>query len=536
MKSIRRKFKLVLGMALLTGLLISSMALAQAPVTEDWVARYDTEKVFWISKLTVDSYGNVYVVGSDQGGTEYVTIKYGPDGNQLWVASYVPTGNCVHPILFIVLDSQGNVYIASTTNCYPESGMDFVIIKYDSGGNERWVHTYDGPGVPPYSLDAPQALAVDSQGNVYVSGWTGYGAAATTIKYDPDGNELWVAQHWGAAGYAMALDSQGNAYVTGYDTSNGISYDYLTIKYNTDGQEVWSRRYNGPDSHEWAFAIAVDSNGNVYVAGNTVWTHPNPPVLMIVKYDNNGNELWASRYEGVGIWWSLPPHPLAVDSQGNVYITGLYTIKDGIPLDTPTMKYDSSGKLLWVAESGWTLALDSHGNAYVTTPYGKTIKYDSTGNKVWEIPYDGVILDIAVDAKENVYVVGLNSGNIVTVKYIQPYVQVQIDIKPGSYPNCFNQNERGVIPVAIFGCNALNVANIDIGSLSLQGLSVKVTGKSNKYLTHFEDINKDGYDDLIIQFQDSDGWVVPGSDYATLKGKLYNGTQIMGQDTICIIP
>jgi len=120
--------------------------------------------------------------------------------------------------------------------------------------------------------------------------------------------------------------------------------------------------------------------------------------------------------------------------------------------------------------------------------------------------------------------------------YTPPYVLVQIDIKSTSGLKCFNQNERGVIPVAIFGSDALNVANIDIGSLWLQGLSVKVTGKSNKYLAHFEDINKDGYDDLIIQFQDSDGWVVPGSDYATLKGKLYNGTQIMGQDTICIIP
>jgi len=115
-------------------------------------------------------------------------------------------------------------------------------------------------------------------------------------------------------------------------------------------------------------------------------------------------------------------------------------------------------------------------------------------------------------------------------------VMVSIDIKPGSYPNCFNQNERGAIPVAIFGSTALNVKDIDIGSLLLQGLLVKVTGKSNKYLAHFEDINNDGYDDLIVQFQDSDGWMIPGSGYATLTGQLYNGTPIEGQDTICIVP
>jgi hypothetical protein len=110
-----------------------------------------------------------------------------------------------------------------------------------------------------------------------------------------------------------------------------------------------------------------------------------------------------------------------------------------------------------------------------------------------------------------------------------PLLQIAIDIKPGSNSNCFNQNEKGVIPVAIFGSNDLDVTKIKIESLALQGLSVKMTGKSKKFLAHYEDINADDYLDLIVQFQDSDKWIVSGNDYATVTGILNNGTLIEGQ-------
>jgi hypothetical protein len=115
-------------------------------------------------------------------------------------------------------------------------------------------------------------------------------------------------------------------------------------------------------------------------------------------------------------------------------------------------------------------------------------------------------------------------------------VSITIDIEPGYDSNCLNLNEHGVIPVAIFGSEDFDVYEIDVTTLSLQGLSLKVVGKADRLLAHFDDIDGDGYTDLIAQFADSDGWTGSGDGYATLTGQLYVGTAIEGSDSICIVP
>jgi YVTN family beta-propeller protein len=118
-------------------------------------------------------------------------------------------------------------------------------------------------------------------------------------------------------------------------------------------------------------------------------------------------------------------------------------------------------------------------------------------------------------------------------------IGVTIDIKPGSDPNCVNNNGSGVIPVAILGNTELNVAHIDPGTVTLAGLAVKVASKSNKYLAHTEDVNHDGFNDLVVQIEDTDHMFTVGTTAATLKGKLYatfGSTPIEGTDSICIVP
>ncbi len=121
---------------------------------------------------------------------------------------------------------------------------------------------------------------------------------------------------------------------------------------------------------------------------------------------------------------------------------------------------------------------------------------------------------------------------------------VQIDIKPGSYPNCFNINGHGVIPVAILGRTDFDVTTIDTDTLIFAGLVVRVRGNKGP-LCHAEDVSgdftnpegaPDGVLDLVCQFEDDASMWDPGDGEAGLTGKLLDGTPIEGIDSICVRP
>src|SRR5207248_794868 len=129
----------------------------------------------------------------------------------------------------------------------------------------------NGPG---NNTDQANAIAVDSAGNVYVTGLS-FGSATgfdyATVKYDTNGNQLWVQRYNGPGNNtdqanAIAVDSAGNVYVTGSSFGSGSSLDYATIKYDTNGNQEWLQRYNGPgNGSDAARAIAIDAASNVYV-------------------------------------------------------------------------------------------------------------------------------------------------------------------------------------------------------------------------------------------------------------------------------
>ncbi len=115
-------------------------------------------------------------------------------------------------------------------------------------------------------------------------------------------------------------------------------------------------------------------------------------------------------------------------------------------------------------------------------------------------------------------------------------VLVAIDIKPGSYPNCFNNDGHGVIPVAILGGANFDVSQIDAATVQLAGMTVAARGKSNKLLAHIEDVNGDGYPDLVVQIEDQDGLFTSGTTMAFVTGSLYSGKPFEGSDELCIVP
>ncbi|UCE39167.1 MAG: PQQ-binding-like beta-propeller repeat protein, partial [Thermoplasmata archaeon] len=397
----------------------------QKGVMEEWVARYNGPHNYndFIYSMAVDPSGNVYVTGDSHckgetgdSYTNYTTIKYDINGNELWMASYNGPGNLWDGAWDIAVDSSGNVYV---TGMSWGSGTlwDYATIKYDPDGNELWVARYDGGGD-----DLAHAITLDCKGYVYVTGGSEYDFV--TIKYDSYGNLIWVARNDGTNGEAWDIeidDLSGNVYVTGWSAKIGIGVDYATIAYDSLGNELWVTKYDGPGKgYDYSYNLALDSAGDIYITG---WSRGigTSDDYTTIKYDSLGNELWVARYNGPDNG-SDNAADLAVDSLGNVYVTG--GSKGSGYQDYTTIKYDSNGNQIWVARSiegvANGIAIDnSSGNIYVT---GRscgdfaTVAYDRNGNELWITRYNGPSggdagLHIAVDSSGNVYASGNSKGN-----------------------------------------------------------------------------------------------------------------------------
>ena len=111
--------------------------------------------------------------------------------------------------------------------------------------------------------------------------------------------------------------------------------------------------------------------------------------------------------------------------------------------------------------------------------------------------------------------------------------EVLIDIKPGSFPSCFNNNDHGIIPVAIFGSPTFNVYDVDVSTVRLEGLAVE-TKPNGKYMAAYEDWDSDGNMDLVVKFLDEAGAFEPSDMFATLTGNLVDGTPFFGVGDVCV--
>ncbi len=281
---------------------------------------------------------------------DFATIKYDSAGHELWVSRY-DGAKSVDNARFIAIDPAGNVYVTGVSF---GSNDDIATVKYDSFGNELWTHRYTGPG-PVVGTDYPSAIAVDPSGNVYVTGrsLSSTGQDYVTIKYGADsfGTELWVKRYNGPANGEdlatdMAIDPSGNVYVTGQSVGNGTQSDYVTIKYDPDGNQVWGegeagvRRYNGPaNGVDIANAIAIDSTGNAYVTGQSDSPDTGADYATI-GYKPDGSLLWPGegviRYSGPAV--NDIARLIAVDRSGDVYVAG---VSQGIGTadDIATIRY-----------------------------------------------------------------------------------------------------------------------------------------------------------------------------------------------------
>jgi len=311
-----------------------------------WVRRYNGPENGPDEALAIaiDNSNNVFVTGNSGAypDRDYVTVKYYANGDIAWVRRYNGSTNYYGGALDIVADGSGNVYVTGSGGS--ETYQDYITMKYYTNGDTAWVRRYNGPG---NSSDWATDIAVDGSGNVYVTGGSvGSGTYYdyATIKYYSNGDTAWVRRYNGPenfsdSAWAIAVDGSGNVYVTGASDGNGENPDYATIKYYPNGDTAWVRRYNGSDdyvAYDCANAIAVDGSGDVYVTGSSIgsvtgWDY------ATIKYYPDGDTAWVRRYDGPGHSWDWA-YAIAVDGSGNVYVTGS-SWGSGTDGDYATIKY-----------------------------------------------------------------------------------------------------------------------------------------------------------------------------------------------------
>ncbi|MFG0284186.1 MAG: SBBP repeat-containing protein [Phycisphaerales bacterium JB039] len=241
--------------------------------------------------------------------------------------------------------------------------------------------------------DQSRAVAVDSEGNAYVSGSTrgslgGPSAGdydAFLAKYDAAGALLWTRQLGTSAddgSYAVAVDSAGNAYMSG-STEGSLGgpsaggADAFLAQHDASGALLWSRQL-GTSADDGSYAVAVDSAGNAYISGDTEGSLGGPSAggadAFLARYDASGAPLWTRQF-GTSAWDQ--GRAVAVDSAGNAYTSGstegsLGGSGAGL-IDAFLAGHDASGALLWSRQLGtsaddrsYALAVDSAGNAYTS--------------------------------------------------------------------------------------------------------------------------------------------------------------------------
>ena len=106
-------------------------------------------------------------------------------------------------------------------------------------------------------------------------------------------------------------------------------------------------------------------------------------------------------------------------------------------------------------------------------------------------------------------------------------IPVPVDIKPGSDPNSINPRSKAVVPVAVLGSINFDALQVDVSTVRFGP-----EGASPAHDGHVEDVNDDGFMDMVFHFKTRETGIACGDTEATLTGEMYDGTQVAGTDTV----
>ena len=291
--------------------------------------------------------GGVYAAGSTVATTaDFLIARYSANGKLVWRRTWDdPTagGDAVEAATGA---PGGGLVVAGLADVSTTEVI--AVARYSAAGKRRWVRLYEEAGV---DQQYAQKVAVDAAGNVYVLAERFVTATRYDIvllKYSPAGKLRWVRRYASAGddfAYDIALDARGGVYLTG-TTAGTNGTDALTLKYSPSGTRRWARIYDGPaGSYDSGVAIAVTRAGTAYVAGNATGVSTGSDAVVL-KYTSTGTLLWSRFQSGAGAQGDAY-QGVALAANGDVVATGgEFSATTGN--DVLTVRLSPSGHARWV--------------------------------------------------------------------------------------------------------------------------------------------------------------------------------------------
>lgn len=519
-----------------------------------------------------DSQGNVFVTGyADFSGEDirYITIAYSPTGIGLWTNYYKHLGSGNDDkATALALDDNGNVFV--TGYSWNLGYYDFATLAYSSAGVALWTNRYDGP---INREDRPAALAVDRNGNIFVTGFSrssiNFGEDYLTIAYSNSGVPLWTNRYNSPANntdrsVALAVSSNGNVFVTG-SSVKGNATDMVTIGYANTGESLWTNIYSGPyagtlNQPDKGTAVAEDDNsGNVYVTGSSWFAGATGSLddYVTIAYSPSGTALWTNRYIGERSGGSDTPTALTVDKSGNVIVTGYSAPLEGSAgyWDYLTVAYSSTGTPLWTnryngpgnhIDQPKGIGVDVNSNVVVTgTSTGintggdiVTIKYSSAGVPLWTNRYNGpasgsgsdVSSALAIDVRGNVIVTG--SANGITTWYDYGTVKYCNDAFRYTPPTGFvGLDTFSYVIQDSLGMMATGTVTVTVGVLPPPTVFLPPIVTNGNFVVGYSGLPNVTYSIQTVVSLDSTNWQTTSNITASATGEILFLTPIAGSPT-----
>ncbi|HEB66823.1 MAG TPA: hypothetical protein ENI93_02645 [Gammaproteobacteria bacterium] len=331
---------------------------------ELWARQFGTPASDQAAAIALGASGRLQVAGTtggafpgqtSSGGTDAIILTLDTDGQLIDTIQFGTAGDDVASAL--VIDSNGNRIVAGqTTGAFTgfvsAGGTDVFVRAFSPQGTVLWTDQFGSNG-----QDSGAALVADSNGNVYLAGTAGGSLDGNTALSFNDifltahdtasGTRLWLRQLrtlppdttpalTNETARALAIDASGNLYIAGdrLDVLSGTNgLDMLLVKCDNTGNPVSADTF-GTSNDDRLNAIAIDNQGNLYAAGQSVGnlagTGAGLDDIIVLKRDANGNRLWARQ---TGTSAADLANALTLSANGDLVITG--QTGDGLDGNTP---------------------------------------------------------------------------------------------------------------------------------------------------------------------------------------------------------